>query len=61
MLDSSCPEGSGREGALLAFPKATPPHSDALFHRLSCEVLSDQSLETLLHHLAQLPQLSLLQ
>uniref|UniRef100_A0A8C7ESV1 Protein NLRC5 n=1 Tax=Neovison vison TaxID=452646 RepID=A0A8C7ESV1_NEOVI len=29
--------------------------------KLSCEVLSDQSLETLLHHLAQLPQLSLLQ
>ncbi|XP_068848772.1 protein NLRC5 isoform X6 [Capricornis sumatraensis] len=29
--------------------------------QLSCEVLSDQSLETLLHHLPQLPQLSLLQ
>ncbi|XP_032710302.1 protein NLRC5 isoform X2 [Lontra canadensis] len=29
--------------------------------KLSCEVLSDQSLETLLHHLARLPQLSLLQ
>ncbi|XP_032280158.1 protein NLRC5 isoform X1 [Phoca vitulina] len=29
--------------------------------KLSCEVLSDQSLETLLHHLPQLPQLSLLQ
>ncbi|EPY84757.1 protein NLRC5 [Camelus ferus] len=28
---------------------------------LSCNVLSDQSLETLLHHLPQLPQLSLLQ
>nr|XP_036866675.1 protein NLRC5 isoform X1 [Manis javanica] len=29
--------------------------------KLSCEVLSDQSLETLLHHLPRLPQLSLLQ
>ncbi|XP_055268685.1 protein NLRC5 isoform X2 [Moschus berezovskii] len=29
--------------------------------QLSCEVLSDQSLETLLHQLPQLPQLSLLQ
>ncbi|XP_027372289.1 protein NLRC5 isoform X2 [Bos indicus x Bos taurus] len=29
--------------------------------QLSCEVLSDQSLETLLYHLPQLPQLSLLQ
>ncbi|XP_057568151.1 protein NLRC5 [Hippopotamus amphibius kiboko] len=29
--------------------------------KLSCEVLSDQSLETLLHHLPRLPQLRLLQ
>lgn len=56
-----CVEGPGWEGALLAFSKAPSPHSDALFHRLSFEVLSDQSLETLLQHLPRLPQLSLLQ
>lgn len=61
MSGNPCPEGCGCQGALLASPKAPPPHSDALFHRLSCEVLSDKSLETLLHHLPRLPQLRLLQ
>uniref|UniRef100_A0A8C6ESN0 NLR family CARD domain containing 5 n=1 Tax=Marmota marmota marmota TaxID=9994 RepID=A0A8C6ESN0_MARMA len=42
-------------------PWKVPLLTQMLFCRLSCETLSDQSLETLLHCLPRLPQLRLLQ